>query len=94
MMPPQGATVIAENEVGVQAYAIGRSLGIQFHPEVTNEIMDMWVDAYRHELDEHGVDPDRLLTETRERAREHRAMSRKLLDAFLEQIARPRERAS
>jgi GMP synthase-like glutamine amidotransferase len=90
--PPE-ATVIAENEVGPQAYVIGRSLGVQFHPEVTNEIMDSWVAAYRHELDEHGVDPDVLLAETHERAEEHRALSRALLDAFLEQIARPRERA-
>jgi GMP synthase-like glutamine amidotransferase len=93
MTPPPGATVIAKNEVGVQAYSIGRSLAIQFHPEVTNEIMDMWVDAYRHELDEHGVDPDRLLVETHERDEEHQALSRKLLDAFLERIARPRETA-
>jgi GMP synthase-like glutamine amidotransferase len=93
MTPPPGSTVIAQNDVGVQAFVIGRSLGIQFHPEVTNEIMDLWVDAYRHELDEHAVDPDGLLLETRARAREHEAMSRKLLDAFLEQIARPRERA-
>jgi GMP synthase-like glutamine amidotransferase len=91
--PPPGATVIAENEVGTQAYVIGRSLGLQFHPEVTNEIMDAWVAAYRHELDEHAVDPDRLLAETHECAEEHRARSRRLLDAFLEQVARPRDRA-
>jgi GMP synthase-like glutamine amidotransferase len=90
---PPGATVIAENDVGPQAYVIGRSLGLQFHPEVTNEIMDSWVATYRHELDEHGVDPDQLLAETHERAEEHRDLSRRLLDAFLEKIARPRERA-
>jgi GMP synthase-like glutamine amidotransferase len=88
---PPGATVIAENEVGPQAYVIGRSLGLQFHPEVTNEIMDSWVAAYRHELDEHGVDPDELLAQTHERAKEHESLSRKLLDAFLEHVARPRE---
>jgi GMP synthase-like glutamine amidotransferase len=90
---PPGATVIAENDVGPQAYVIGRSLGLQFHPEVTNEIMDSWIETYRHELDEHGVDPDSLLAETHERADEHLALSRALLDAFLERVARPRERA-
>ena len=59
--------MIAENEVGPQAYVIGRSLGVQFHPEVTTTIMDDWVRVYRHELDEHGVDPDGLLEETRAR---------------------------
>jgi GMP synthase-like glutamine amidotransferase len=90
---PPGATVIAENEVGPQAYVIGRSLGLQFHPEVTNEIMGSWIETYRHELDEHGVDPDQLLAETHARADEHRALSRRLLDAFLERVARPRETA-
>jgi GMP synthase-like glutamine amidotransferase len=90
--PPPGATVVAENEAGPQAYVIGRSLGLQFHPEVTTDIMDSWVRVYRHELDEHGVDPDRLLEETHERAAVHCNNSRKLFDAFLERLARPRER--
>ena len=91
--PPPGATVVAANEVGPQAYVIGRSLGLQFHPEVTTEIMDNWVRVYRHELDEHGVDADALLAETHERAREHGDNTLKLLDAFIERIAQPRERA-
>jgi GMP synthase-like glutamine amidotransferase len=91
--PPPGARVIAENAVGPQAYVIGRSLGVQFHPEVTPEIMDSWVRAYRHELDEHGVDPDRLLEQTHEQSASTRATSLKLLDTFLDRVARPRERA-
>jgi len=90
---PPGARVLAETSVGPQAYAVGRSLGVQFHPEVTPEIMDAWVQAYRHELDEHGVDPDRLLAETYERRESARTTSLNLLDRFLERVARPRERA-
>ena len=33
--PPPGATILARNAAAVQAYRIGRSLGVQFHPEVT-----------------------------------------------------------
>jgi GMP synthase-like glutamine amidotransferase len=90
--PPPGARVIAENEIGPQAYVVGRSLGVQFHPEVTPEIMDAWVRTYRHELDEHGVDPDRLLEETHEASEQTRATSLRLLDGFLERIARIEER--
>lgn len=90
---PPGAKVVAENHAGPQAYTIGRSLGLQFHPEVTTEIMDRWVDVYRHELDEHGVDPDALLEETHRLAEPSREASRKLLDAFLDRVARPREPA-
>jgi GMP synthase-like glutamine amidotransferase len=90
---PPGARVLAETNVGPQAFSIGRSLGVQFHPEVTPEIMDAWVLAYRHELDEHGVDPDRLLEETHERSESARTTSVNLFDRFLERVARPRERA-
>jgi len=55
---PPGAKLIAETDIGPQAYVIGRSLGLQFHPEITPEIMDAWVSAYRHELDAEGIDPD------------------------------------
>jgi GMP synthase-like glutamine amidotransferase len=91
--PPPGAQVIAENEAGPQAYVIGRSLGVQFHPEVTTSIMDNWVRVYRHELDEHGVDPDGLLEESHERKEIAQAASIKLLDAFLERVAGLKERA-
>ena len=91
--PPPGAQVVATTDVGTQAFVVGRSLGLQFHPEVTVPIMDDWVRVYRHELDEHGVDPDLLLEETHERAESMCATSLQLLDTFLERLARPRERA-
>ena len=34
---PESATVLAENDVGIQAFALGRSYGIQFHPEYDME---------------------------------------------------------
>lgn len=90
---PPGATLIAESDVGPQAFVSGRSLGLQFHPEVTTEIMDDWVRVYRHELDADGVDPDGLLEETKRRAPQSRQMSRLLLERYLSHIAQlsPRE---
>lgn len=89
--PPPGARLIADSPVGPQAYTIGRSLGLQFHPEVTPEIMDAWVAVYRHELDREGVDPDRLLEQTHRRADDSRAAAWRLFDAFLDQVAGIRE---
>src|ERR1700722_7374634 len=86
--PPPGARLLAESDAAAQAYTIGRHLGVQFHPEVTPEIMERWVRVYRHELDADGVDPDALLDETRRDADSHRSTSRRLLDAFLERVAR------
>src|SRR5881227_1505635 len=87
---PPGARLIAETDVGPQAYLIGRSLGLQFHPEVTPEIMDSWVKAYRHELDGDGVDPDALLEETNRLAPEVRKRSEQLFTNFVENIAKLR----
>jgi GMP synthase-like glutamine amidotransferase len=88
---PAGAQLIADSAVGPQAFTIGRSLGVQFHPEVTPEIMDSWVAAYRHELDQEGVDPDLLLTETHQRADQTRAAAWRLFDGFLARARRVRE---
>jgi hypothetical protein len=79
---------VAETDAGPQAFVAGRSLGLQFHPEVTPQIMDDWVREYRHELDAEGVDPDGLLEETGRRAAESRATSWQLLERFWDRIAR------
>ena len=86
---PPTARVIADSPVGPQAFVAGRSLGLQFHPEVTTGIMDDWVRVYAHELEGDGIDPDALLEETVERASESERMARQLFDRFLTQVARP-----
>jgi GMP synthase-like glutamine amidotransferase len=87
---PPGATLIAESDVGPQAFVAGRNLGLQFHPEVTTEIMDDWVRAYRHELDGDGVDPDALLEETKRRATESRRLAWQVFERYLSDVARLR----
>jgi GMP synthase-like glutamine amidotransferase len=85
---PDGATLVAESNVGPQAFLAGRSLGLQFHPEVTTQIMDDWVRVYRHELDADGVPPDELLEETKRRAPESTRMARQLLDRYWSDVAK------
>jgi GMP synthase-like glutamine amidotransferase len=89
---PPGATLVAESDLGAQAFVAGRSLGLQFHPEVTPAILEDWVATYRHELDAEGVDPDALLEETERTAKERRGDSWQLLERFLDAVARPAER--
>jgi GMP synthase-like glutamine amidotransferase len=87
---PEGAEVVAETDVGPQAFVWGRSLGLQFHPEVTLEIMDDWVRTYRHELDADGVDPDELMDETRRRIGPSNEMATRLLERYLRDVAKLR----
>ena len=84
---PPGARVLADTEVGPQAFVAGRSLGLQFHPEVTPAIMEEWVRVYPHELRAEGVDPEGLLEETRRRESDAKRVTWRLLDCFRDEIA-------
>jgi GMP synthase (glutamine-hydrolysing) len=40
---PDGAVELARSPVCPQAYALGSAWGVQFHPEVTEDILDAWI---------------------------------------------------
>lgn len=80
--PPPDSQLLADSAAGPQAYRRGRSLGVQFHPEVTPQIVEGWVAGYRGELDDQGVDPQRLMAETLARADRARAAAWRLFDGF------------
>lgn len=85
--PPPGAELLAASPAAPQAYTIGRSLGVQFHPEVTIPIVAEWVALGGEDLARHGVDPDRLMAETQAREAENRSRAWRLLDAFMQRVA-------
>lgn len=87
---PPGAKLLADSEVGPQAYVVGRSLGLQFHPEVTPELVGLWVQDYRDSADgtDGDVDLDALLDESHRRAQVARLATMKLFDGFLDRVAR------
>jgi GMP synthase-like glutamine amidotransferase len=79
---PPGADVLAQTAVGPQAYLVGRSLGLQFHPEVTPEIVQGWMRGSERQLKAVGVDPKALIDETRRRSGEARRATWRLLSSF------------
>ena len=81
---PDGATEIARTAVSPQAFRIGRSVGTQFHPEVTTELVDRWISMDEKELRAQGVDPAVMAARSKEEAVGNRARSDVLVDWFLD----------
>lgn len=85
---PAGAIEIARNSAASQAFVFGRSLAVQFHPELTAPMLQGWLEeGGAAEVVSDGQDCDALLAHTR--AEQERATQRAdaLVDAFLDRVA-------
>jgi GMP synthase (glutamine-hydrolysing) len=92
---PPGAKPLAHSDLCLQAYRIdgsgdsrAPSWGIQFHAEVTLEIVNRWLDDYREDGDavRIGIDPERIRTESMGRIEAWNALGRGICTRFLEQV--------
>jgi GMP synthase-like glutamine amidotransferase len=79
---PPGARELARSAACPHAFEIGRSVGLQFHPEVTPEIVEGWIRGARDTLARQGVDGDAILARTRAEASADRARAFGLFDAI------------
>jgi GMP synthase-like glutamine amidotransferase len=85
---PDGATELARNQSGLQSFRVGRSLAVQFHPEMTSELIASWCAAGGDsELIGAGVDPDQLIEESGLLAAETQPALERMLDWWLDEIA-------
>jgi GMP synthase-like glutamine amidotransferase len=80
---PDGLRAFARTEVAEQAFTVGRSLGVQFHPELTSQMLSGWLDLGREYVLSLGADPDQLAAETAARSAQAGARARRLVAAFL-----------
>ncbi len=86
---PDGVPVVARTALATQAFCVGRTLGLQFHPEVTTEVIESWMAAGgAAQLAAHGVDAAALLAQTRGLAGEASARARDLVLRFVSDVAR------
>jgi GMP synthase-like glutamine amidotransferase len=84
--PPAGATVLASSAVCPQAFrADGRAWGVQFHPEVTPDILAEWFGDYESDPDAValGFDPAAAEREARAQLPAWNAVGGALFDAFI-----------
>jgi GMP synthase-like glutamine amidotransferase len=89
-VPPPDALVLARSDVGPQAFRIGRSLAVQFHPEVDLQMVMTWVAAEKAEggraLADAGLDGDDLIERTKAEAVLSEPRARALVRWFCGQL--------
>jgi GMP synthase-like glutamine amidotransferase len=86
--PPAGARAVAHTRAAQQAFVLGRSLAVQFHPELTPPMLQGWLgnggEAY---LSDRGLPAGPLLARTRAEGPAAAARAGRLVDRFLDQVA-------
>jgi GMP synthase-like glutamine amidotransferase len=87
--PPPGAAVLAASARANQAFRIGRTLAVQFHPEVTVEMVTRWVvdEGGGAVLDAMGVDQAGFLADCAARMAEVVGRTDALVDWFVADVA-------
>ena len=83
---PDGAELWATSPRSIQAFAVGRNVGVQFHPEVDHVQLADWFAGGVEEARNFGVDTDALLAETRRETPAARVRAAELVDLFLSHI--------
>ena len=82
---PDGAELLADNGASRQGYRLGeRTWAVQFHPEVTRQMLDHWFVAGENEL----PDPARVRRDTEQHLATWNAQGRALCGAFLDYASR------
>jgi GMP synthase-like glutamine amidotransferase len=86
---PPGVPVLARTALAPQAFAHGRTLGLQFHPEVTDYVLEAWLaSGGTAELTELGLDPLVLIEQSRILADDAAKRANRLVQRFVQDIAR------
>jgi GMP synthase-like glutamine amidotransferase len=80
---PPGARLLARSEVGPQAFRVGSALAVQFHPEVTPEIVGRWAAGDPAPLARAGTDAASVVARTTEELQRVTGATTRLVDAFL-----------
>jgi GMP synthase-like glutamine amidotransferase len=86
---PKGGTEIAKTDIANQAFVMGRTLGVQFHPEVDLEVLEAWLSRQSGcvEITGEGVDLDQLRQQTKEIEPSSNQRAYELVDTFLRKVA-------
>ena len=82
LRPPPLAYELASNAFGTQAFCLRRHLAVQFHPEVTPDIVAGWASLSGSRLAETGQTAEDLVAASEEHAAANAARAARLFDGF------------
>ncbi len=86
---PAHVPVVARTALANQAFVSGRTLGVQFHPEVTESVLQAWLDSDGDtQLTERGIDPQVLIEQWRTLADGAAARAHGMVRRFVLDVAR------
>jgi GMP synthase-like glutamine amidotransferase len=80
---PPGARPVARNASATQAFVHGRALGVQFHPEVDEALVEQWIADGAEDMAALGVDAGDLRARTTRVAGDAAARLRQLVRGLL-----------
>ena len=80
---PEGAEVWATSSRAIQAFALGRHVGVQFHPEIDEDQLREWFAADGDSARDLGLDVTALLEQTARETPASHVRARALVDLFL-----------
>ncbi len=85
---PAGLPALARTALANQAFCAGRTLGLQFHPELTPSVLECWLGAGgAAQLAGAGIDAGELMERTRSLASPSAARTRELVRRFVTDVA-------
>ena len=87
--PPPGARALAGSRLAPnQAFRVDGTdaWGIQFHPETTPDLWELWIARHPNEVREAGVDVEAMREAVYRGAKRSRQFCAALFDAFIERV--------
>ena len=91
---PRNAVVLAYSDLYPQAFKIGSAYGLQFHLEVTADMIKTWTEEYREEIKREGIELEKIIARNSEEIEELNQKCSLVWSNFSDIIQRNKDYAS